>query len=200
MEKFKNEFMNNSKHLTYLLIVVIFIAGFFVAKSYYQPKADHSTEESVILIEQIKTVSKLITVEAYYNELYTYHEYYKFNWSPFQKKAIIRVRAKVSAGYDLGALQFETNEKTKTIYIRNMPKPSILSMDHDLDYYDINQGVFNKFNADDYNKMNHKAKQLIYQKAMESYLLVEAAKKGIDMIKSMQQMAKNVGWEVKMGR
>lgn len=192
--------MNNPKIIKYFIIIILFISGFLVAKSLYQPKERNATEDSVILIEQIKTVSKLITVEAYYNELYTYNDYYKFDWMPFQKKAIIHVKAKVLAGYDLGELKFETNIKNKTIHLKNVPKPSILSMDHDLDYYDINQGVFNKFNTADYNKMNHKAKQLIYQKAMESYLLVEAAKKGIEMIKSMQQMAKNIGWELKIDK
>ena len=190
--------MNVNKYFQYLLIPVIFVIGFFVAKSFYQPKEKTSQEDSVILIEQIKTVSKLITVEAYFNELYTYHDYRKFNWMPFQKKAIIRVKAKVFAGYDLSMLKFETDVKSKIIYLRNMPKPAILSMDHDLDYYDINEGIFNKFNAIDYNKMNHKARELIYQKALESYILVEAAKKGIEMIKSMQEMAGNAGWEIKV--
>lgn len=180
------------------MISLIFVAGFFVAKSVYQAKKDTSKEEAVIIIEQIKTVSKLITVEGYFNELYTYNDYYKFDWVPFQKKAIIRVRAKVSAGYDLGAVKYETDAAKKIIYLSNLPKPTILSLDHELDYYDINEGVFNSFNEADFNRMNHKAKDLIYQKAMDSYLLVEAAKKGMGMVQTMMALAKQSGWELKV--
>lgn len=186
--------------LQLILILIIFTAGFFIAKTVFEPKETHIKEDSVILMEQLKTVSKLITVEAYFNELYTYQDYYKFDWFPFQKKAIIRVRAKVSAGYDLGQMTFTANELTKTITLSNIPKPSILSLDHSLDYYDISQGVFNEFAVEDYNKMNAKAKDLIYQKAMESLLLVEAAKKGIGMIESMKQIAKQAGWNLVVKR
>ncbi|MBU3663203.1 MAG: DUF4230 domain-containing protein [Bacteroidetes bacterium] len=122
------------------------------------------------------------------------------NWFPFQKKAIIRVSAKVSAGYDLGQMQFETNTATKTTTMFNIPKPTILSLDHSLDYYDLQEGVFNEFGAADLSKMNAKAKELIYQKAMESLLLVEAAKKGINMIESMKQIAKQAGWNLVVKR
>jgi hypothetical protein len=193
--------MNRSNWLLQLvLILIIFTAGFFIAKTVFEDKKEHVKEDSVILMEQLKTVSKLITVEAYFNELYTYQDYYKFNWFPFQKKAIIRVRAKVSAGYDLGQMQFETNAATKTITMFNIPKPTILSLDHSLDYYDLQEGVFNEFGAADLSKMNAKAKELIYQKAMESLLLVEAAKKGISMIESMKQIAKQAGWNLVVKR
>jgi hypothetical protein len=45
--------------------------------------------------------------------------------------------------------------------------------------------------------MNHKAKDLIYQKAMDSFILVEAAKKGMGMIQTMMELAKQLGWLLK---
>jgi hypothetical protein len=64
----------------------------------------------------------------------------------------------------------------------------------------LQEGVFNNFGAADLSKMNAKAKELIYQKAMESLLLVEAAKKGISMIESMKQIAKQAGWNLVVKR
>ncbi len=46
--------------------------------------------------------------------------------------------------------------------------------------------------------MSHKAKNLIYQKAMDSFILVKAAKKGMGMIQTMMELAKQSGWELKV--
>lgn len=45
--------------------------------------------------------------------------------------------------------------------------------------------------------MNHKAKDLIYHKAMDSFILVEAAKKGMGMIQTMMELVKQLGWLLK---
>lgn len=189
-----------SKLIIILLIALVFLAGFFIAKSTFQEKPLKEKDDSVIILEQLKAVSKLITVEAFYNELYTHQDYTQFDWFPFQKKAILRVKAKVSAGYDLSGIQYDVNKEAKVITISHLPKPQILSIDHSLDYYDITEGIFNNFEKDDYNKLQAKAKDLIYQKAMEGLLLVEAAKKGIATIEVMKTIATQAGWKVEVRR
>ena len=109
-----------------------------------------SEESAQVLLERVQTVAKLITVEGYFSEVYDYKDYYAYNLSPFRKKALIRVKAKVSVGYDLSRVEFETRPDEKVIIVRNLPEPEILSIDHDLDYYDISQGMFNSFSAQDH--------------------------------------------------
>jgi hypothetical protein len=46
--------------------------------------------------------------------------------------------------------------------------------------------------------MNHKAKDFIYQKAMDSFILVKGAKKGMGMIQTIIELAKQSGWELKV--
>jgi hypothetical protein len=37
----------------------------------------------------------------------------------------------------------------------------LISLDHTLDYYDISEGTFNSFSAEDYNKINNDVKEHI---------------------------------------
>ena len=78
-----------------------------------------------------------------------------------EKKALLRVNAKVSAGYDLKKLNIKVDSKTKTIHIGPMPQVEILAVDHSLDYFNIEEGVFNSFTPQDYNKINANAKDYI---------------------------------------
>ncbi|NTW34279.1 MAG: DUF4230 domain-containing protein, partial [Bacteroidetes bacterium] len=68
----------------------------------------------------------------------------------FTKKALIRVKARILAGFDFEKVKISVDEKSKTVTISNIPPPQILSMEHDLDYYDITEGIFNSFSTEDY--------------------------------------------------
>ncbi len=105
------------------------------------------------------------------------------------------MRAKVSVGYDLNELKIEALPESKTIVVSNMPDPQILSIDHDLDYYDISQGTFNAFTEADYNKINNNAKKMIEQKAQESDLLQTAAAEGNQALELMKFIAESAGWK-----
>ena len=109
---------------------------------------------------------------------------------------MIRVKAKVSIGYDLEKMVMEAQPEKQQIIISQLPEPNIISIDHDLDYYDITEGTFNAFTKEDYNKLNANAKEFIMQKAMESDLLATAKKQGNQALEMMAFMVKNSGWEL----
>lgn len=139
---------------------------------------------------------KLITVEGYFSEVYDYKDYYYADWKPFTKKALVRVQAKVSVGYDMEAVTFRADESGKTIVIENMPEPEILSLDHDIDYYDIQQGAFNTFTEDDYNKLNKGAKDFIKAQVADSPLYERAAKQRDHIINMLVQLAGDSDYEI----
>lgn len=158
-----------------------------------QPK---TTEDSVVLLEKIRTVCKLVTAEGEFSEIYSYKESYPVDFSPFTKKALIRVKAKVSVGYDLSKIKLEPDIKNHTLIISGMPPAEILSVDHDLDYYDLTEGFFNRFSKDDYNKMNINAKEFITSQVHKSSLMDAADKKRDELIEVIRFMAESSGWKV----
>lgn len=179
----------------------LFALGFWVARSWYrQPEKVKTTEDATVILEKIKTVAKLVTVEGYFTELYNYKDYYAYDWWIFRKKALIRVQAKVSAGYDLNNLAFNVLPEQNLLVIRNIPDSAqIISIDHQLDYYDLSEGTFNSFSESDYNKMNKNARKFIEEKALQSDLLRRASEQGIEMLQVIRFMAESAGWRVQMG-
>ena len=177
-------------------ILVVFGLGFWVSRSLLLKKQqDNSRDKAEVVLEQIKQVSKLITVEGYFTEVYDHEDYWAYDVPLFRKKALMRVKARVSAGYDLSNMKVEAFPDKQTIVVSNVPRdPQIFSIDHDLDYYDISEGVFNSFNEADYTRLNKKAKDFIAKKAKESSLLPKAREQGNQVINTMRFMTENIGW------
>ena len=174
------------------LAIGIYVTGKF---SFLQKK---KIEQSTIVLEKIKQVTKLITVEGNISELYSYKDYYSYDFSPFRKKALIRVNAKVSAGYDFEKMQINVKPNLKLIEINNFPQPEILSIDHNLDYYDISEGVFNSFEPEDLNKLNKEAKSKIENSALNSDLLKRAKDQKDDLIQMLSLLIENSGYDLQI--
>ncbi len=185
------------KILTFIGIVALIIAVFMGTRQYYTWGEVSSEEKSQILLEKIKTVAKLVTVEGYFSEVYSYEDYWKYDISLFQKRALIRVKGKVSVGYDLTKMNIEALPNQKTLIISNLPDPEIISIDHDLDYYDISEGTFNSFTKEDYNKMNRNAKEKIREQVAQSDLFLAAEKQSNDMLDLIRFMVEGAGWKLK---
>ncbi|HFA50700.1 MAG TPA: DUF4230 domain-containing protein [Bacteroidetes bacterium] len=184
-----------------LLVACIFLAFFMGSRlnRWLAAKAElQVAEDASILLEKIKSVTKLITVEGYFSEIYDYQDYYGYDLSIFRKKALIRVKAKVSVGYDLEKMKITSFPEKKTIVISEMPPPELLSIEHDLDYYDIQEGMFNAFSKDDYNKLNANAKDFIRQKAQESDLFDKADLQRNKMFEMIRLLVENAGWKLEI--
>lgn len=189
--------MNRIKGL--LLLVGVGLLVFFITRSIYEPEARTEQVSSTVLLERIRPVLKLVTVEGDFNEMYTYRDAQaSFDWlknfSPFQKKAMLRVQARVSVGYDLEGMDLEVDEALRTIRLRGLVAPKVLSMEHDIDYYDMEAGTFNPFTAQDHTRMEAQAKNMVRAKIPESGLFREAANRKQQMITVVRALVETSGW------
>lgn len=181
------------------LWIIIAAAALFLAfklGSKFHLPSPKVSEDSVVLLEKIRTVCKLVTAEGEYSEIYSYKESYPIDFAPFTKKALIRVKAKVSVGYDLSKIKIEPDIKNHTLLLSGMPPAEILSVDHDLDYYDLTEGFFNRFSTEDYNKINANAKNFITSQVQKSSLMQAADKKRDELLDVIRFMAESSGWKV----
>jgi len=176
------------------MLLLIFASGVLVTRWFYQQSPAVNQQSSTVLLERIKTVAKLIAVEGYFSEIYDYQDYYGYDLSVLRKKALIKVNAKVSVGYDLEKMDITVKANNKTIVVISIHGPEILSIEHDLEYYDVQEGLFNSFSIDDYNKLNANAKEFIRCKALESDLFSHARKQRKDIFEMMRFMAQSAGW------
>ncbi len=184
------------KILALLGLLLLIFAVFWGTRAWYTKESITKEEQSVILLEKIKTVAKLVTVEGYFSEMYDYQDYWKYDISPLRKKALVRIKAKVAVGYDLSQMKLEALPDEKRILISNLPDPGIVAIEHDLDYYDITEGTFNSFSADDYNLINKNAKEKIRETALASDLFLSAEEQSNQLLDLVQFMVEGAGWEL----
>lgn len=190
--------MKTLKYLAAFSLVLLLCFGIFKGTQWWYQKteATKASEQSVVLLEKIKSVTKLVTVEGFFSEMYDYRDYWGYDFSPFRKKALVRIKAKVSVGYDLTQMQVEALTEQRKIVLSQLPDPEILSIDHDLDYYDITQGTFNQFSPEDYNKINAKAKDKIKEQALASDLFLKAEEQSNQLLEIIKFMVEGAGWEL----
>ena len=188
--------MKNIKNILLILFAILLIGlAWYTGYKYQWVNKKQETSVSVVL-EKIEKVFKLVTVEGHLSEIYDYKEYNTWEFSMFRKKALLRVNAKVLAGFDFEKVKLTVDEKTKTIIIEDFPSAEILSMEHDIDYYDISQATFNKFSAEDYNRMNKEAKNHIRKKAVDSKLLTSAEAQKEEILDMLITIIQATGWDV----
>jgi hypothetical protein len=168
--------------------------------SYYQNKTKvHKIEsQAVILIEKIKSVCKLITVEGDFAEIYHYEDTknHFLNIVTSKKKAILLINATAHIGFDLSQIKLEANNKAQEIIINHFPEPKILTVETDVKYYDKKDGFFNKFEANDLTELNKASKKFIINKIPESGLLITAKKEAFDTVLMIEKLIETSGWKL----
>lgn len=180
-----------------LIFGIAIAAVIFVVYKYYHSKR-LAKSQSLILLDKIKTVCKFITVEGDFAEVYHYQDVkQKFlRLVSSRKRALIVVNAKAHVGFDLTKIKMSANAETKTISLFETPKPEILTIETNLDYYDIKDGIFNKFEASDLTVLQEEAKTHIKEKIPESGLFGLAEKEAIETIFLMENIVNTIGWKL----
>lgn len=158
----------------------------------------HEEREISLLLESVKDVTQLVNIESNISELIRHEDYFAFDWWPFRKKAIVRVQAKVLIGTDFTDTRFLIEPDIKRVIVRTIPQSKILAIDSKVDYFDIQEGTFNSFSPNDYNKMNQLARQTIEVKVAESSLIQRADEKRDQLLKSLASTIEAQGWQVEL--
>ncbi len=192
------------KNILLLLgLLIAFALGGYLAWQFTKPSERVDISESRVLLERIRKVCKLVTVEGDVTETYKGGDIKNFTFYlpfpttlPAEKQAIINVTGTVMVGYDLKQLSIEMDETNKRLRISNLPEPTVLSVDHEISYFNIEESWFNSFTASDFTKLNKEAKEKLKEAAEESRLIEEARQQGMQLFDIIQFMAEASGWTV----
>lgn len=165
----------------------------YYTKKLQNPKQDVSAD-SLVLLERIEKVFKVVLAEGYFTEIYDHNTKKDFlGIFKTNSKALVVAKAKVSVGYDFSKMRFRRDHNSRTLVIEHFAEPDIISIDTDYKFYDINQGILNKFGNEDYTEILVEAKKLMQEKAQQSEL-PQIAEKQIQLM--MQQLCASVGWQL----
>jgi len=185
--------------LLFLGLIIGVVFSYFVFSRFTMVrKKEKINKQSVVLMENIRSVSKLITAEVDFAEIYHY-EADKYKWIQLllgKKKALLLIDAKAHVGFDLTKITLVPDTKNKVIKITNFPKPELLSIETDFKYYDKKEGWLNPMTSSDLTAINKEAKQHIVDKIPNCGILEEASLKALETIQLMEKLAETIHWEL----
>ncbi|MBC9794947.1 DUF4230 domain-containing protein [Sinomicrobium weinanense] len=155
-------------------------------------------KQSVVLLEKIRRVCKLVTVEGDFAEIYHYEntKEHLLSLISSKKKALIVINAKVHIGFDLRKVKMRADNQKKRIVLTDFPQPEVLSIEPDLKYYDVKNGLFNRFASTDLTELNKEAKQHILDKIPESGLMDTARKEVLEAVLLIETIVQTIGWKL----
>lgn len=180
----------------FLGIVIAFVIVFGLR--YCENKKDNREilEANTALIQkELKNVGKLIVTEGSYAQVFTYNDSKDLMYGLFdaRKKALVVVNAKASIAYDLSKVNTSIDEATKTVTITNIPEPE-LSINPNIQYYDITQDYLNQFTASDYNKIKSRIEKSLRKKIEASELRTNAENRLISELQKIYILTNSMGW------
>jgi hypothetical protein len=175
-------------------ILMYWIYGLFTRKK----RRELTEHQSTVILDRIKSVCKLVSVEGDFAEIYRYENIKDGFMSILssKKKALVVINAKAHIGYDLKKLRMTADNERKKIVLTEFPEPEILSIEPDIQFYDVKNGLFNSFSPDDLTQLNQNAKEHIREKIPESGLIDTAKKEALQAVLLIENIVETIGWKL----
>ncbi|WP_375325438.1 DUF4230 domain-containing protein [Flagellimonas sp. GZD32] len=180
-----------------LVGAIIALASVLIYRSCADDNKQQSVleENSMLIQQELKNVSKLIVTEGHFVEVYNYKDSREL-FGPLvtaDKKALVVVNAEATIAYDLSKLNYEVNEATKTIKIIQIPEPEI-KINPDFEYYDVTADYLNPFSAKDYNNIKKTVKASLMKKVEASSLRTNAENRLVSELSRILVLTHSMGW------
>lgn len=152
-------------------------------------------ENSMLIQQELKNVSKLIVTEGHFAEVYNYKDS-KELFGPLitaHKKALVVVNADVTIAYDMAQIQYEVDEENRVLKITQIPEPEI-KISPDFEYYDVTADYLNQFNAADYNAIKRNVNASLMKKIEASSLRSNAENRLVSELSRILVLTNTMGW------
>lgn len=151
-------------------------------------------ESSNLIEKQLRNVGKLIVTEGSYAQVFTYKDTEKLmGFLDAKKKALVVVNAEASIAYDLSKIETSIDRETKTVTILKIPEPE-LTINPNIEYYDVTQDYLNQFEAKDYNLIKQRVEKLLRTKIEASDLKTNAQNRLISELQKIYILTSSMGW------
>ncbi|WP_276389403.1 DUF4230 domain-containing protein [Eudoraea chungangensis] len=175
-------------------IMMYWIFSFFRVKR----SKELTQHQSTVLLQEIRSVCKLITVEGDFAEIYKYENTKERFLSILvsKKKALIVINAKAQIGFNLKKVQMHADTDNKKIILTNFPQPEVLSIQPELEFYDIQNGFFNAFTPKDLTNLNQEAIKHVREKIPESGLMETAKREALEAVLIIEKIVETIGWKL----
>jgi hypothetical protein len=187
------------KIAVYLILFIAAVIAFFAIKNWWDSENEREKliSETALIQKQITNTSKLVVTEVKYARVIKRTEYgswfkRKLN---IPKTALIVIEPDVQISYDLKQLQYELDSKSKTIFIKFIPKPE-LRINPNITYYDIDDHLANRFNANDYNNFQKKIVSDLRKEILKDPVMKNAENRLLSELSNIYILSSSMGWKL----
>lgn len=190
--------MNNMLELFLGLILGAVLMYWLYSYFGVRKEKELTEHQSSVLLNEIRSVCKLVSVEGDFAEIYRYENIKEHFLSlvSSKKKALLVIHAKVQIGYDLKKIVLHADTANKKIILTNFPQPEILSIQPEIQFYDIKSGMFNYFRPDDLTLLTREATEHIRGKVPDSGLMETAKKEALQAVVLIEKSVETIGWSL----
>ncbi|MEO9954934.1 DUF4230 domain-containing protein [Nonlabens sp.] len=183
----------------YIISGVIAVGIFYFGSMFLDRNEDRELllAQTALIQKEIKNTSKLVVTEMKYAKVYTYESTKSYSWDFFksQKSAIIISNAEAQISYDLKQLKHELDPESKTIFITYIPQPEIKVNPH-LDYFKMDDGILNKFEAKDINKINRQIEAKLKDDIKKDEVIKNAQNRLLTELSNIYLLSSSMGWKL----
>jgi len=150
---------------------------------------------TALIQKQLRNVGKLVVTEGSYAQVFTYSDSKDLllGLVKADKKALVVIDAKATVAYDLSKLVVTTNPEKKKVIILFIPEPE-LTINPNLEYYDIQADYLNEFTANDYNIVKKRVENELRRKIEKSELMTNAQNRLISELQKIYVLTNSMGW------
>lgn len=189
--------MKNLKTLVLGAIMMLAIVLVYDYIKSYRTEQANLIAQSELIEKEVRSVSKLIVTEVSYGKVYTYENTKSYGWDYFssQKKALVVSNAKAQVIYDLKNLEYQIDAERKEIVFSKLPEPSI-NINPNLNFYKLDNGILNTFEAKDFNSMKVKITKDIERQIKDSDILKNADDRLLTELTSIFALSNSMGWTI----
>lgn len=164
-----------------------------------QFQTSSSKDSSHVIAYELKKLNKMIVAEQAVSDVYSHKNSIYLpgmeNFFSFDKKVLLLVNAKVQATYDLSQLGIEVDSIRHRIIINRVPELEIQTYP-DVQFYDLDQSMFNSFSKEELNKVKENAVAEVLKSVDRDKIKKEAHDQLIENLSELYKLAQVYDWEV----
>lgn len=177
-----------------MMLAIVLVYDYIKSDNYQQEQLIAQTE---LIEKEVRSVSKLIVTEVNYGKVYTYENTKSYGWDFFssQKKALVVSNAKAQVTYDLKNLDYKIDADRKEIVFSKLPN-AVININPNLNFYQLDNGILNTFEARDFNSMRQKISKDIERQIRSSDILKNADDRLLSELTSIFVLSNSMGWTV----
>lgn len=183
----------------YIISGVIAVALFYFVTHYIDKNREEEKliAETALIEKEINNVSKLVVTEMKYAKVYNYENTKSYSWDFFssQKSALIISNATAQISYDLKQMKYEVDAQEKTITIKYIPQPEI-TIDPNLTFYKMDNGLINRFEGKDYNTIKRKVKNDLKREIEKDQVIKNAQNRLLSELSTIYVLSNSMGWKL----